>query len=308
MSQSTAEAVPPSILCFGEVLWDVFDGQEVIGGAPFNVAAHLARLGVHAFIYSRVGGDRRGAKIRDQAARFGVSDRWLQQDAARPTGWVDIELDASGQPNFRIGPNAAWDHIGPPTAAAIRELQATGFSAIVCGTLAARSPISRAALAAVRAGMPRVPVFYDVNLRGSETPIERVREILPQVSVLKVNAEEAGQLARALFGRTMTCADLFLQLRQLNGISQLLCTRGEEGCEVLAADRTFSSRPDRVDVVSAVGAGDAFSAAFLAGLVKGRSLERAAADANLLGAYVASSRETIPEYSEALRARLSNLP
>ena len=45
------------ILSFGEVLWDVINGQAYIGGAPFNLAGHLAQLGEGAFLYSKVGGD-----------------------------------------------------------------------------------------------------------------------------------------------------------------------------------------------------------------------------------------------------------
>jgi len=177
----------------------------------------------------------------------------------------------------------------------------------VCGTLASRAPRSRAALAAIRAALPDVPVFYDVNLRGAATPLERVREILPGVTLLKVNAEEADLLSREWFGRAMTPADLFGELRQRYAIAVMLCTRGEEGCEVLSADGVWISRPERVNVASAVGAGDAFSAAFLAGWLRRRPLDRVVAAANTLGGYVAASPETIPEYSDALRARLADL-
>lgn len=297
----------PAILCFGEVLWDVFPGREVIGGAPFNVAVHLGRLGVRSFIYSRLGNDPRGLRARHQIERFGLSDRWLQEDREHPTGWVDVTLDASGQPGFRIGPGAAWDYIEALPAARARALAAENFAAIVCGTLASRSPVSRAALAAIRAALPAVPVFYDVNLRGTETPMERVREILPGVTLLKVNADEATLLARGLCGRALAPAELFHELRRRHGITLMLCTRGEEGCEVFSNDGTFVSRPEPVKVASAVGAGDAFSAAFLAGWARGLPLAQAVTNANRLGAYVAAAPDTIPDYSEELRARLPGL-
>ncbi len=308
MENGTSPTIPPAILCFGEVLWDVFDGREAIGGAPFNVAAHLARLGVRSFIYSRVGDDRRGVRARHEAVRFGVRERWLQEDDTRPTGWVDVALNASGQPTFQIGRDAAWDQIEAPTAAAMRDLKMEGFSALVCGTLASRSPAGRIALAAIRAAVPDVPVFYDVNLRGHYTPIERVQEILPGVTLLKVNAEEAAQLSQELFSRALVPADLFLELRRRHGITLMLCTRGEEGCEIFFEGGSFVSQSERVKVASAVGAGDAFSAAFLADWVKRRPLEQAVASGNKLGAYVAASLETVPEYSDALRAELGGGP
>jgi len=297
----------PAVLSFGEILWDVFGDKEVIGGAPFNVAAHLARLGIRSSTYSRVGRDLRGARAMQCVHRFGINDRWLQSDAERPTGWVSITLDRSGQPTFRIGSDTAWDAIEPPTTASVADLRAESFSTIVCGTLAQRSAPSRRALAAIRAALPEVPIFYDVNLRGAETPIERVRDTLPGVAFLKVNEEEAAGLALALFGRGLKDEALFSELRLHYGVRALLCTRGAHGCTVQVEGGSFVSQAAPVKAVSAVGAGDAFSAAFLASWVQGLSLEQATANANVLGAFVAASPETVPEYSDALRAKLLGL-
>ncbi|MFW6257069.1 MAG: hypothetical protein ACOC2O_02895 [Bacillota bacterium] len=51
-----------NIICFGEVLWDVIDHKEYIGGAPFNVSAHLAQLNLNPFLISRLGDDEWGRK------------------------------------------------------------------------------------------------------------------------------------------------------------------------------------------------------------------------------------------------------
>jgi fructokinase len=297
----------PAVLSFGEILWDVIGDREMIGGAPFNVAAHLARLGTRSFLYSRVGGDHRGTRARHHMVRLGVNDRWLQEDNWRPTGWVDVTLDRSGQPTFRIGPDAAWDAIEAPAASTVAELRAERFGAIVCGTLAQRAAASRQALAAIRAALPDVPVFYDVNLRGSETPLERVRETMAGVTILKINREEADAISQGLFGRGCAPRELFAELNRRYGIRLLLSTRGAEGCEVFADGVDFSLRAEPVAVASAVGAGDAFSAAFLAGWVKGLTLETAATNAGILGAFVAASPETVPVYPEELLARMSGL-
>jgi fructokinase len=295
------------VLSFGEILWDVVGDREMIGGAPFNVAAHLARLGVRSFIYSRVGGDLRGARVRHHVARLGVDDRWLQQDNRRPTGWVDVTLDQSGQPTFQIGPDAAWDAIEAPMAAAVDGLRAEKIAAIVCGTLAQRTVASRQALAAIRAALPGVPVFYDVNLRGRETPPERVRETMPGVTILKINREEAEAVSQGVFGRAWAPQELFAGLCDRYGVRLMLCTLGAEGCAVFAEGVAFTRRAEPVEVASAVGAGDAFSAAFLASWVKGLALETAVANANTLGGFVAASPETVPDYPTELLARLPGL-
>lgn len=297
----------PMVLSFGEILWDVVGDREMIGGAPFNVAAHLARLGIRSFLYSRVGGDLRGVRARHHVARLGVDDRWLQQDNRRPTGWVDVTLDQSGQPTFQIGPDAAWDAIEAPMATAVDGLRAEKIAAIVCGTLAQRAVASRQALAAIRAALPGVPVFYDVNLRGRETPLERVRETMPGVTILKINREEAEAVSQGMFGHAWAPQELFAGLRDRYGIRLMLCTLGAEGCAVFAEGVAFTRRAEPVEVASAVGAGDAFSAAFLASWVKGLALEEAVANANTLGAFVAASPETLPDYHAELLARLPGL-
>jgi len=299
--QNSTRAARPALLAFGEILWDVLPDGEVIGGAPFNVAAHAARCGLRAGLYSRVGQDERGRKARAALARFGVDDRWVQTDAQRPTGWVEVCLDQDGQPEYRITRDVAWDAI---EASGAQGWGGWKFSALVCGTLAQRSPISRAALAQVRRQLPDVPVFYDINLRGTETPWELVRATLPHTSIVKLNEHEAHALEVALGGKAAGTAELFQRLSGEFGVQILLQTEGAAGCRVFSAQGSFHVPGSPVKVVSAVGAGDAFSAAFLATWLRGAPLERAAALANQLGAHVASQRETVPDYPAALLEQL----
>lgn len=292
------------VLSFGELLWDVFGEVEVIGGAPFNVAAHLARLGVESHLYSRIGRDRRGGVARQSLLDLGVRDRWLQVDPLRPTGWVDVTLDLSGQPSYSIGPDAAWDALESPTPALAAGLVAENFSALVCGTLAQRSEGNRRALATIRGILPGVPVFYDVNLRGDETPLDVVWATLPGITIVKLNEDEVEILSSALGGPPGGLSGLFQRLEAKFGIKLLVCTKGSAGCSILSEGNQFEVAGTPVTVASAVGAGDAFSAAFLAGWLRGRPLAQVAASANLLGGYVASKRETVPEYSRELLTRM----
>lgn len=292
------------VLSFGEILWDIIGEREMIGGAPFNVAAHLARLGVQSCIYSRIGSDRRGSLARHRLLRVGVRDNWLQVDHSRPTGWVDVTLNSTGQPSYSIGANSAWDALELPAPQMAGGLVAENFSALVCGTLAQRSPGNQRALAAIRALLPGVPVFYDVNLRGSETPFEIVRATLPGVSIVKLNEAEAEIMGFGLCGRSCDLADLFTRLFSDFGTKLLICTKGSAGSSIHSAEGRLDVPSVPVVVASAVGAGDAFSAAFLAGWLQGRPLAQVIARANLLGGFVASRHETVPEYSRELLARL----
>ncbi|MBS0395804.1 MAG: carbohydrate kinase, partial [Proteobacteria bacterium] len=81
-----------TVVCVGETLWDVLPHGEFLGGAPLNVAAHLARLGLDARLLSRVGDDARGRAARARAAALGVDVSLLQVDARRPTGIAEAIL------------------------------------------------------------------------------------------------------------------------------------------------------------------------------------------------------------------------
>ena len=61
-----------AVLCFGEILWDIFADGEHLGGASYNVAAHVRKLGHPSYIYSRLGDDRLGEKARKAIKKHGV--------------------------------------------------------------------------------------------------------------------------------------------------------------------------------------------------------------------------------------------
>src|SRR5689334_18525473 len=64
------------ICCFGEVLWDLLPSGKVIGGAPFNVAAHLNNLGLTTHYISRVGNDELGNEIKEWLEKKTISTEW----------------------------------------------------------------------------------------------------------------------------------------------------------------------------------------------------------------------------------------
>lgn len=294
----------PAVLCFGEILWDRIGDHESLGGAPFNVAAHAARCGLNAQLYSRVGGDARGRRIMDELARFGVGRRWLQQDTGHATGVVEVSLGAAGEPAYEIVSDVAWDFIEPPRLADENELRGAGFAALVCGTLAQRTSKSREALFRLRHLLRETPVFYDINLRMPHTPMERVLATLPGVAWVKVNEAEADGLSRALVGYPLEPADLFEQLSRHFGVTGLLMTRGEHGSVAVTAKQYIECPAPRVKVAATVGAGDALTAVFLAGWLRGWNLVQVLSRANRVAAWVASQTESVPDYPPDLSSEL----
>jgi len=280
------------VLAVGEVLWDLFPDGRRLGGAPFNVAFHARQLGIDAAALSRVGDDDLGEEIRRIASSFGFPEVLIQQDPQRPTGTVSVALDARGVPRFTIARDVAWDAIAfTPEVEAVL----SGLDAICFGTLAQRSPGSRATIRGILAETrPRI-VLCDINLRPPFVDPEVIRASLAAATILKLNDGELDVLREILglpSGEDAACA----RLRAGHDLSIVCVTKGERGCTVFSPE-------GRIDVPGRkVGSGDAFAAGFLADLLAGSSIERAARFANDLGALVASRAGATPDLRDALPA------
>jgi len=291
------------LLSFGEVLWDIIDDQAYIGGAPFNLAAHAARCGLDAYLLSCVGADDLGRRARAEIDRMHVRSPYVQTDSQHPTGTVTVRLSAGGQPSYVIHPDAAWDFV-EIRKDLLDSLAAENFKVVCFGSLAQRGAVSRASLMSVLEELEGVVTFFDVNLRLNYYSRELLMACLPRATVLKLNDSEVEVIADLLFNRKMTAAEFAQAMQGRFSVRVILITMGAQGCAV-AEGGAFEICPVRpVAVVDTVGAGDAFSAAFLAGWLRGKTAIEAAAMGNLLGAFVASRRGAIPDYDNEIRSLL----
>lgn len=257
MSENPAGTRP---LLFGEVLFDHFpNGQRVLGGAPFNVAWHLQGFGEQPLFVGRVGHDDMGQRVRDAMADWGMDTAGLQIDPVNPTGQVNIEVVA-GEPLYTIAADQAYDFVN---VAGLPDL--TEAALVYHGSLALRQALSCAALDSILSRID-IPVFFDVNLRSPWWREVDIRQWLGRADWAKLNQEEwtrlssPGQPLEAMAGE-------FIETYGLGG---LLLTRGEEGAEVLTAEGgRYRVRPAPAgEIIDTVGAGDAFTAVFLLGLLR----------------------------------------
>lgn len=237
-------------IIFGEVLFDCFGDDCVLGGAPFNVAWHLQGFGVEPRFVSRVGADELGEEVRSRMRDWGMDERWLQADAERPTGRVRVHL-SEGQPSYAILDDQAYDAIEPPDG-----LEITTDTVLYHGSLAARHARSRETLEGLRRN---ANVFVDVNLRTPWWDAQRVADMAQGAKWLKLNNEEY-----ALLARPGEAPEAFV--RRLS-LGSMVLTRGADGAEIYTDDERYSAAvPSVTDLVDAVGAGDAFSAVTLYGI------------------------------------------
>lgn len=253
---------------FGEVLFDCFaGGPEVLGGAPFNVAWHLQGFGLQPLMISRVGEDAHGDEVLGQMQAWGMDTRGVQRDPEHPTGRVNIVQDGTHH-SFDILPDQAYDHIDAETAGQL--LLDVNVALLYIGSLGRRQPVSRQAMEALQA--QGYPVFVDINLRAPWWDAAGVQALLRQARWFKLNDEELQQLEPAAADSEIDAARALLEN---NGLELLILTRGAAGALLLSRDAQYEGRPPPVGrLVDTVGAGDAFSAVTILGLLRGWPLEQ----------------------------------
>ena len=285
------------VLCVGEVLWDALPAGLFLGGAPFNVACHLRAAGVSAAMVSRIGDDRLGEEILRRASRYGVAVDLVQVDATLPTGFVRVSLDATGTPDFEIIAPAAWDAIALTDKLLKRASKAR---AIVFGSLAQRHATTRATIK--RLWDNEALMVFDANLRAPFDDKEVVRRSLNRADVVKMSIVELQTLA-AWFALPAGTREAAVALGEMFGCDTVCVTRGPQGAALWHDGAWTEHEGFEVEVVDTVGAGDAFLAVLLAGLLSGANDSALLQHANLIGAYVATQYGAVPTDQSAVIAQ-----
>jgi fructokinase len=292
------------VLAYGEILWDIIEGVEHLGGAPFNFAAHSAQCGDEAFIISRLGGDSLGMRAFNMCKSFGVDPEFIQWDDEYPTGTVVVALN-EGQPDYKIQENVAYDYIRVDhLMAALRERP---FDVFYFGTLTQRRTTSASSLTTILRQCNFKHIFYDVNLRKDGYTESIVRESLKLCTVFKLNADEVPAVSMMLVDHALTIEEFCRCMAKLFlNVKTIIITASEKGCYVFDEGSLSYIPGIPVTVVDAVGAGDAFSAAFMHCFYNTGNAIAAATTANQIGAYVATKSGAIPEYSPDIQKILKN--
>lgn len=131
-------------IVYGEVLWDVYPDKSVIGGAPFNFAAHLSLLGEKVYLITGVGRDKLGNETLAYIKKYGIDTSYVAL-TDKPTGECRVRLDENGVPSYHILTDTAYDNISLDEKT-VSEIKAMGADVFYFNTLAQRSPVSRETL------------------------------------------------------------------------------------------------------------------------------------------------------------------
>lgn len=282
------------VVSFGEILFDIIEGVNYLGGAPLNFAAHLAKCGVDSYIFSRVGEDELGEMALEQVKALGVKTEFIEKDSDHPTGTVAVALKKD-QPDYTIFEQVAYDFISFEEAE--KCLLEADFDVLYIGTLAQRNEHSKRTLAQLVDRKKFKHIFFDINLRKGFYSKEILHNSLNHCTILKMNDEEVKVPSAIFFEQDLSMEDFSYQMAKKYAIEVVVITAGAKGCLVYEKGKLNFVKGYPAQVVDTVGAGDSFSAAFLFQYFKYQNPLEAADIANQLGAFVASSRGPIPKYS-----------
>lgn len=299
-------------LIFGTILFDVFPDEVLIGGCSTNVASHCALLGAETTHLSRIGDDKLGRLALEHFAGVGVDTGFVTTDPEHATGRVDVTVHASGQPEYVLSTDAAYDFISL-TGEQIEAIAGSGYDFIYFGTVDQRGGVSAATLRKLLDTGAFRHVFCDINLRDNCYTPDSVAFSLARSTILKMNEDELRVIPRIL---DLPCAASdYDEARHVGEIMErfdiplAILTKSDKGATAYSSNGEAVHRTGKsVTVCDAVGAGDAFSAAFILAYIATKNLIAALDAGNLLGGYVASQKGAVPvsaRYPRDLVARVS---
>ena len=291
------------VLSFGEILFDIIEGEKYIGGAPFNVAAHLSKLGAQSYILTGVGSDRNGQEVLESTHDLGIKTDFISTTENYPTGTVTVEIK-DGRPSYTIHENTAWDNISLCDSGLDR-LTSETWDLLTFGTLAQRTKENRNLLDLIRTKGHFKAIFYDVNLRQHFFKPEWILSSFEDSTIVKINDEEAVILAKLLYNREMKEEEFADMIMGEFDLDIVCVTFGAGGAGIMTEEGWSRIPGEKVSVIDTVGAGGSFSAVFLHSLYSGYTPVEAAKRACVMGAYVASSTGAVPGYSDKLKELLS---
>ncbi len=280
------------VVGMGEALWDVLPEGKKIGGAPANFAYHVSQFGLPSCVVSAIGNDALGKEIIENFTSKGLDQ--LIAEVPYPTGTVQVEIDQTGTPLYDIKENVAWDNI--PYTEHLDAL-AKRTKAVCFGSLAQRNVVSRNTINHFLDTMPKDDdslIVFDVNLRQGFYNKEILCKSMQNCNILKINDEELITVSRMFGYPGIDLQDKCWILLGKYNLKMLILTCGINGSYVFTPGNVSFQPTPKVEVADTVGAGDSFTAAFIASILKGKSVTEAHTIAVKTSAYVCTQKGAMP--------------
>ena len=280
------------VVCFGEVLWDIFPSGSRAGGAPFNVAYNLFKMGIDTKMLSRIGNDELGHRLLNQIQNWGITTDFIQVDQEKATGTVLADFDEHGEAIYEIVQEAAWDFIQPlPEHKKLIE----NAEAFVFGSLITRNKTSQGTLLELLE-YSKFRVF-DVNFRPPFIDFQFIKKLLHKADLVKMNKAELRTILEYL-GEDYIDEDTSIRhLQAYFNLNEIVLTKGSKGARYFTGDTAYNFPAVHIEIADTVGSGDSFLAGFLSKRIQGRSPEEIMKQAPSLGAFITSKAGACPDYT-----------
>ncbi|WP_405562166.1 carbohydrate kinase [Polaribacter sp. Asnod6-C07] len=281
------------IVCFGEVLWDVFPTHKKIGGAPLNVAIRLQSFGNNVTMISAIGNDELGKPILDFIKENGINSKFIQILNDFSTGEVAVTLDKKGGATYQIIHPKAWDKIAFTTEISEVVKEADAF---VFGSLINRDEVSKNTLYQLL-DFAKYAIF-DVNLRAPFYTKEILVELMQKANFIKFNDDELYEISAFLGSKFNNLEQNIHFISEKTNTKHICVTKGEHGAVLLYNNELFYNSGYKIKVKDTVGSGDSFLASLTSKLINGSTPQKAIDFACAVGALVAQSEGANPIISE----------
>jgi fructokinase len=285
------------IVALGEILFDIFPGYKRIGGAPFNFAYHMLKMGTPVNFFTKLGEDDMSRDIMSYLDLIGFNTKNVQLDGRHETGKVIVTLDSEGNPKFDILKDVAYDYIefDPYIAAILRQKP----DLIYFGSLAQRTEAGFKNIQGIlSAREPATRCFYDVNLRPRCYTEKIVKESLGQSDVVKMNEDEL-QIIKEIFQFKKSQRSFIEYLMRTYGIEMLSITKGKQGSEMFTWQDSYQIENDPIDTIAdTVGAGDAYASVVAIGYMHHWHPVRILQKATVLAGRICTIKGAIPKEAD----------
>lgn len=281
-------------VAYGEVLWDVFDNEKKIGGAPLNVALRMKTLGCDVAMISCVGKDNDGEAIINQVKNLGLETDAIMQSESFPTGLVNVTLNERGSATYEIAYPSAWDKIVLNDFAKKTVAEA---DVLIYGSLVCRDEVSRKSLEELL--QTKVYKVFDVNLRKPHYSYEILEQLMHSANFIKFNDEELLEIAEAMHSPFTGLEENMHFVAEKTNVTAMCVTKGKHGALLMWEGKLYDNSGYPVEVADTVGAGDSFLAALITSLLTGKEPQTAIDFACAVGALVAEAPGANPVISHS---------
>lgn len=280
------------IVCFGEVLWDLFPEGSKAGGAPFNVAYNVHKMGLDVKVISKTGNDDLGEKLRQQIVSWGISTDLIQVDEHHPTSTVIAKIDEYNEATYEIINNVAWDHIEY-----LPEYNdwVSNAEAFVFGSLSARNEVTKNTLLKLL-DKAKLRIF-DVNFRPPFIDKELIKILLHKADIVKINQSELQQIIELMGGKFRTDEEAVKIIQENFDVNEVVLTKGSKGASYFVHGKRYTLPAVPITVADTVGSGDAFLSGFISKRITNKDQEEIIRNAVALGAFITSKAGACPDYN-----------